>query len=187
MLTETNRDVLTRLIGQKALVLYALYDAAQDNTLLADLQRTDITHDCLFAGYKAITLRNVAPYLVSCADFHGNAQDFLETIWQRGVSMLVEAAAPAEQVRLQLKKNAYVKNSDGIQCYFRYYDARAFSRFMRAATNAQLCHLFGNAICTIYWHDTTTDAIASLSRKTPGLIGRLFDPGNAHFDIQTLS
>ncbi|GAC1569403.1 MAG: hypothetical protein NVS3B3_23780 [Aquirhabdus sp.] len=103
--------------------------------------------------------------------------------------MLVEASNPVEQIqiKLQLKKNAYVKNSEGKECYFRYYDSRAFSRFIRVATSIQLRYLFGSSIEAIYWIDTATNGIMRLSRKTSSLIGRLFDSGNVDFDIQRLS
>lgn len=187
MQVEANQKVIKQLVEQKAQTLYALYDAAQDNSLLADLQWDNISHDCLFAGTKEISLRNVAPYLFSCQRFQEKPQDFISKIWQRGVSMLIESTASAEQIKLQLKKNAYVKNSDGITCYFRYYDARAFSRFMRVANTPQLSQLFGSAIKTIYWQDATNENMLALTKKTAGFLDRILDPGTADFDITHLS
>lgn len=187
MLAISNQSVLQVLLNQKANSLYALYDAAQDNSLLNDLKKDNIAHDCLFTGIKEITLRNVAPYLLSCSHFEHNPDKFIDNVWARGVSMLVESSASVDQLKVQLKKNAFVKNSGGVECYFRYYDARAFSRFIRSATDTQLSCLFGTAIHAIYWLDTTTNGIVGLIQKKPGLIGRIFDAGNVDFDIQKLS
>lgn len=187
MLTDANRSALIQLVGQKAPMLYALYDAAQNNSLLANMQRHNIPHDCLFSGAKGVTLRNVAPYLLSCQHFAGNPERFLDAMWQRGVSMLVEGAEPLEQVKLQLKKHTYVTNSEGVECYFRYYDARAFSRFTRIANGAQLNQFFGSAIRAIYWHDSETQGINGLAKKPPGALDRLLAVENASFDITKLS
>ena len=177
---------LQRLLATRAGSLYALYDAARDKSLLAYLGQRGIAHDCLYAGVKAITLKDVAPYLVSCRDFGAQPARFIDDIWRRGVSMLVESDGPVDALRQQLKKNAFVKNADGAACYFRYYDARAYSRFMRVASNEQLGQLFGTAIRAIYWVDTSSGELTALRRKPSGMLGRLFDPAGAQFDLHSL-
>lgn len=186
MLAESHKMALQLLLSKKAKNLYALYDAAQDNSLLIDLQKNNIPHDCLFSGVKELTLRNVAPYLLSCHQFEQNTSDFVDNIWHRGVTMLVESAASVEQVKLQLKKNTFIKNSEGVECYFRYYDARAFSRFMRLATNEQLGNLFGNTVKTFYWLDSTTNGIVGLIKKPSSMIDRILKV-HPDFDIEKLS
>lgn len=185
-MSAKERAALRRLFDSRAATLYALYDAAQDRSLLDAFGRDGIAHDCLFGGTKAITLAKVAPYLVACRQF-GDADAFLDQAWSRGVSMLVDSPASPDQLRMQLKKNAFVKNSAGTECYFRYYDARAFSRFVRAATNAQLEQLFGGAVRAIVWQDSVSQSLMSLAHKPSGLVKRLLAPDTADFVTTPLS
>jgi hypothetical protein len=187
MAVDAQRAILRRQLGDRADTLYALYDAASDPSLLADLRRAGIAHDCLFGGVKAVTLANVAPYLIACRQFSGGIDGLLDQVWERGVSMLIDSAAPPEQLRIQLKKNAFVKNSAGNECYFRYYDARAFSRFVRAATNEQLGQLCGSAVRSIVWQDSFSQGLASLAHRPSGLVKRILAPDTADFEITPLS
>ena len=100
MLAESHKVALRQLLNKKGKNLYALYDAAQDNTLLIDLKKNNIPHDCLFSGVKKFTLSNVAPYLLSCYQFEQNTSGFVDDIWYRGVTMLVESTDSADQVKL---------------------------------------------------------------------------------------
>ncbi|RSZ59184.1 DUF4123 domain-containing protein [Massilia atriviolacea] len=187
MAADPHRAILRRQLGQRADTLYALYDAASDRSLLDELRRDGIAHDCLFGGVKATTLADVAPYLIACRQFAGGIDSFLDKVWGRGVSMLIDSAAAPEQLRMQLKKNAFVKNSAGAECYFRYYDARAFSRFVRAATNEQLGQLCGSAVRAIVWQDSFSQGLASMAHKPSGLVKRILAPDTADFEITPLS
>ena len=187
MQEKLNEIALLKLIEKKSDVLYGLYDAAQGVNLLDEFQKNGISHDCLFSGIKEITLRDVAPYLFSCHQFGKNSEYFTNNIWKKGVSMLLEGAEPMEKIKFQLKKNTYVKNSKNAECYFRYYDARAFSRFMRIANAGQLDQLFGSAIQTIYWLDVKTNGIVGLNKKRSSFIDRFLDSGSSNYNILKFS
>ncbi|CUI05989.1 DUF4123 domain-containing protein [Massilia antarctica] len=186
MMNEATRNALGRLLSERGGTLYALYDAAADNSLLGDLQRDGVTHECLYSGTKAITLRNVAPYLIPCAQFQSNVAGFINQVWHRGVTMLVESGSWWEALKVQLKKNSYVRNSEGEVCYFRYYDARAFARFVRLASNDQLSDFFGSACRTIYFEDAGSGKIIALAGKRKKLISRIFDPDAMQFDARDI-
>ncbi|MCE3607077.1 DUF4123 domain-containing protein [Massilia sp. P8910] len=186
MMNEATRHALDRLLSERSGTLYALYDAAADNSLLADLQRDGVQHECLYSGTKEITLRNVAPYLIPCAQFQSKVAGFVDEIWHRGVTMLVESEAGCEALKIQLKKNSFVRNSRGVECYFRYYDARAFERFVRLANNAQLSEFFGSACRAIYFYDAGSGKILALGGKKKPLISQIFDPGAMRFDVRDI-
>ncbi|MDQ1834940.1 DUF4123 domain-containing protein [Massilia scottii] len=181
---DATRNALHRLLSERSGTLYALYDAAADNRLLVDLQRDGVTHECLYSGTKAITLRNVAPYLIPCAQFQSDVAGFIDHVWHRGVTMLVESDAGCDALKVQLKKNSFVRNSQGVECYFRYYDARAFARFVRLANNDQLSQFFGSACRTIYFEVTGSGKIIALTGKRTKLISRIFDPDAMRFNVR---
>lgn len=156
---------LSQLLTRKAGVLYALYDSAQHPRLLPLLQRHRVPHACLYDGVKGVTLANVAPYLIPCQYYAQHPLDFLDAIWQAGVGMLVESGAGVEQVKCQLKKSAFVKNSAGTDCYFRYYDARVFSRLTQVVYVEQLGMLFGNIIDAIYWRDPLSGSVQRVCKN----------------------
>ncbi|WP_166885451.1 DUF4123 domain-containing protein [Massilia sp. CCM 8734] len=186
MTDDATRKALHRLLGEHSGTLYALYDAAADNGLLSDLQRDGVTHECLYSGTKEITLRNVAPYLIPCAQFGADAMAFVDQVWHRGVTMLVESDAGCDALKIQLKKNSFVRNSEGVECYFRYYDARAFARFVRMTNNEQLGQFFGSACRKIYFEDTGSGKIIGLTGKKTSLISRIFDPGVMQFEVRDI-
>lgn len=186
MTDDATRKALHGLLSERSGTLYALYDAAADNGLLSDLQRDGVTHECLYSGTKEITLRNVAPYLIPCAQFGPDAAAFIEQVWHRGVTMLVESDAGCEALKIQLKKNSFVRNSEGVECYFRYYDARAFARFVRMANNEQLGQFFGSVCRTIYFEDAGSGKIIALAGKKTTLISRIFDPGMMQFEVRDI-
>lgn len=186
MSNDAMRKALHRLLGERGGTLYALYDAAADNTLLSELQRDGITHACLYSGTKEITLRNVAPYLIPCAQFGADAAAFIDKVWHRGVSMLAASDAGCEALKIQLKKNSFVRNSEGVECYFRYYDARAFARFVRMASNEQLDQFCGSACREIYFEDAASGKMIALARKKTTLVSRILDPGVMQFDVRNI-
>ncbi|ATQ73126.1 hypothetical protein CR152_00335 [Massilia violaceinigra] len=187
MANDATCNALHRLLSERSGTLYALYDAAADNSLLADLQRDGLTHECLYSGTKAITLRNVAPYLIPCEQFQADVAGFTDQVWHRGVTMLVESEAGCEALKVQLKKNSYVRNSEGEVCYFRYYDARAFARFVRLASNDQLSEFFGSTCRTIYFEDAGSGKIIALAGKRMKLISRIFDPDAMQFAVRDIA
>lgn len=170
---ERQQAILRHLLTTRAQSLYAFYDAAQEPQLLGELADSGAEFACLYSGVKAITLSDVAPYLISCRPFHTDPDRFIQSYWQRGITMLAESTEDFEQTRLQFKKNTYLQNSNGATCYFRFYDARAFSHFIRIATEPQLLSLFGNDIKTIYWLDSETQEIIGLRRQETSLVNRL--------------
>ncbi|UOD31885.1 DUF4123 domain-containing protein [Massilia violaceinigra] len=186
MLNDLTRKALHRLLGERSGTLYVLYDAAADNDLLGDLQRDGVTHECLYSGTKEVTLRNVAPYLIPCAQFGADAAAFIDQVWHRGVTMLVESDAGGDALKIQLKKNSFVRNSEGVECYFRYYDARAFARFVRMANNEQLGQFCGSACRAIYFEDAGSGKIIALAGKKTTLISRIFDPGTMRFEVRNI-
>lgn len=187
MASDATRSALYRLLSERGATLYALYDAAADNGLLGDLQRDGVTHACLYSGTKEITLRNVAPYLIPCAQFGSGAAAFIQRVWRRGVTMLVESEAGSEALKIQLKKNSFVRNSAGVECYFRYYDARAFARFVRMANNEQLGQFMGSACSSVYFEDASSGKIIALAGKKTTLITRIFDPGVMQFEVRDIA
>ncbi|HEX8612068.1 MAG TPA: DUF4123 domain-containing protein [Telluria sp.] len=186
MSNDATGHALHRLLSERSGTLYALYDAAADNSLLADLERDGVTHECLYSGTKEVTLRNVAPYLIPCGQFESDAAAFIKQVWHRGVTMLVESDAGCEALKIQLKKNSFVRNSEGVECYFRYYDARAFARFVRMANNEQLGQFFGSACRTIYFEDAGSGKIIAVAGKKTTLISRIFDPSAMQFDVRDI-
>jgi hypothetical protein len=165
-MSDTEHALLA-LLASKAEILYGLYDSAQYPALLPALQRYDIQHACLYDGVKSITLGKVAPYLISCRHFAKNPIDFLDSIWQRGVTMLMESNVSIEETKRHLKKNTFLKDAAGVDCYFRYYDARAFSRFIRVAHTEQIKAFIGEIICAIYWIDPESKTIQYLTGEEP--------------------
>jgi Domain of unknown function (DUF4123) len=157
---------LDALLKTHSRELFALYDAAQDQSLFKELPKFDIQYTCLYQGVKAQTLKKVAPYLIECKSFGGSPQLFMDKFWGKGISMLVQSKSPFEAVKHQLRKSAFVKNSAGTECYFRYYDSRAFVQFFEITTQKQMLDFFGEVIQAIHWHDKQTNQLCTLKKTS---------------------
>jgi Domain of unknown function (DUF4123) len=176
-------NFLMQLIQTHSRHLYALYDSAQDEGLGKELSNLDVTYSCLYEGLKAQTLRRVAPYIIECKNFENNPQKFLSTFWGRGVSMLVQSKSTFEAVRHQLRKNAFVKNSQGVECYFRYYDSRAFSQFFEIANQGQMEFFFGTDIQAIHWNDKRINQMVTLTKTSKNFLDKMTTQNFTEFEF----
>jgi Domain of unknown function (DUF4123) len=176
-------NFLQRLIQVHCRQLYALYDSAQDESLGKELPHLDVMYSCLYEGLKAQTLRRVAPYMIECKNFENNSEKFLGTFWGRGVSMLVQSNSTFEAVRHQLRRNAFVKNSQGVECYFRYYDSRAFGQFFEIANQGQMDNFFGTHIQAIHWHDKKMNRMLTLTKSSKNFLDKMTTQNFTEFEF----
>jgi len=164
-------DAFIALLEDKRDSLYMLIDSARDrHQLVPWLRRTQgLDAKCLFSGLRAVALAGVAPYLAQLPQRNAAMSWVMHKYWGSGKcwSVIVESEANFEQTCLQLKKSLMVE-LDGKQAYFRFYDARAFEKFLSIGSILQMEHIFGDCIEQIYFAPAALSAAPLMAvRRVP--------------------
>ena len=112
-----------------ALHLYAIVDAAQDESLYALIQECP-EQVCLFAGTLAHPLELVAPYLVRLAPDTRLAREWQRTGWGMNWGILLRSARNLEELRRHFRQFLQAMLPDGQIVLFRFYDPRVFRTYL---------------------------------------------------------
>jgi hypothetical protein len=110
-----------------------LYQAIEENE----------DHRCLYEGDSESMLGAVAPWLFQ---FHRNS-DFVDLVVEHGAKnnwgVIVRSSIEEEELYRHLRKFLIVKQEDGKELYFRFYDPRVLREFLPTCSADQLKDLFG--------------------------------------------
>ncbi|MBF0304633.1 MAG: DUF4123 domain-containing protein [Alphaproteobacteria bacterium] len=124
---------------------FLLLDAARDEALypmLYDLDE-DLLIQSLYQGDTAVTLAEVAPYLVALRPGDEAARRLHDLIWGNGWGMLLHAPLSFSAVRRHLRKFTLVFTEAGSGLVFRFYDPRVLQIFLPTCEPADACKLIG--------------------------------------------
>jgi hypothetical protein len=110
--------------------LYGIVDAAQDAELAFEAERRfGVKIRMLFQGEAAQYMTEVAPYLVPIDP----GSEYLESWaqrWGKNVGVLLTTAADPAKLFRHLREIFVVKDEEGHEYFFRYYDPRVLRAFM---------------------------------------------------------
>ena len=96
---------------------------------------------CLYSGESKQKHANLAPYLVTVDEAMVDWID--ETLSGKFWGVFLVCDSDTEEVRRHLKKFLMVKNPNGKELFFRYYDPRVLPTFLQSATEQELESFFG--------------------------------------------
>ena len=147
--------------------LYGIVDAAQDKDLAFEARdRFKLPIRMLFQGEAAEYMGDVAPYLVPIDP----ASEYLECWAQRlgkNAGILLTTSAHPEKLFRHLREVFVVKDEEGQEYFFRFYDPRVLRPFLPTCTPEQALEFFGpvsSCLCA-------AEASESLLRFTVGKSG----------------
>jgi len=123
--------------------LFGIVDGAQDLELANEAKSfygQEITN--LFAGDMAASVADVAPYLVPIDPASGYLENWARR-WGKNVGILLISAAEPAKLHAHLRDIFTVKDEQGQQYFFRYYDPRVLRSFFPACNGAELATFFG--------------------------------------------
>ena len=123
--------------------LYGVVDAAR-SVELAYAAKTMFGADMqsLFLPDLHPHLWNVAPYLVPVEPQSGYL-DHWAPHWDKNVGVLLVSAAPPDTLHEHLRKIFVVRDEQGQEYFFRFYDPRVLRGFLPTCSPAQLAEFFG--------------------------------------------
>jgi hypothetical protein len=134
---------LLEILRRQPEPLFVLLDAARDRRVLQLLRSSEAEYQSLYEGEKGKELEEYAPYLVSLPP----QSDFLGTLinegWGKSWGLFLTSDRPFAKVRRYLRQFLLVKDEDGRELYFRFYDPRVMRQFLPTCEMAEAARLFG--------------------------------------------
>ena len=123
--------------------VFAVLDGASVPGLLKALYQHKPEHICLYRGELKPDLAECAPYLVRLEENSEFTKWVLEEGWGKHWGIFAVAAATMVAMRKHFRTFLMVKNPEGKQVYFRYYDPRVLRVYLPTCNVGEIQILFG--------------------------------------------
>lgn len=137
------QDRLLTYLAQLPGPLFAMIDAARHPAALAELLVHEELYYSLYDGVEGTSLDGVAPYLVELPNTSSLLQTLIREHWGRAMFSLIVAQLEFKLLRRHLRRFLMVKNEQGEQLYFRFYDPRVLRVFLPTCTPNECTEFFG--------------------------------------------
>jgi hypothetical protein len=124
--------------------VWMIVDAARDRRIFGLLLECFYSqHSCLFSGPIAPELQVAAPYLVQLSYDDKKTRKFLQMAWSNSWGVFVKCNVRLEVLRRHLRTFLLVRDEDGSQLMFRYYDPRILRVYLPTCRAGELETVFG--------------------------------------------
>jgi hypothetical protein len=123
--------------------VFALLDAARDEQIYPALLKADCEWVCLYRGDTAVTMAEVAPYLVQL-DSHARFTSWLlEKGWGNSWGLFLHTTVAIERLQAHFRRLVMAQLPDGKMVYFRFYDPRVMRAYLPTCTPEEREAMFG--------------------------------------------
>jgi len=123
--------------------VYALLDAARDESIYPKIVNSDLESTCLFQGENARKLAWVAPYLVLLRRDDPFTEWVVENGWGKSWGVFAGSPAPLNELKRHFRTFLMVYDDEGSSLYFRYYDPRVLRAYLPTCNAEELGSVFG--------------------------------------------
>ncbi len=124
--------------------LYAILDAARNIDIAYQLQNIpNVEYVSLYKGRKEEPMWDAAPYLVRCVRDSEFFNWVIERGWGDSWGIFVTSKASLEDLCKHFQEFLVVRDEDGKQLYFRFYDPRILPLFLSTCAREQRVEFFG--------------------------------------------
>lgn len=127
--------------------LFAILDAARDQRVLAVLLESQARYQSLYEGPKGETLNDVAPYLVQLPKDADLLRILIQEGWGKSWGIYLKCYAEFQEVRRYLRHFLEVRQPDGEQVYFRFYDPRVLRVYLPTLASTEAGAFLGPIHC----------------------------------------
>jgi hypothetical protein len=122
---------------------YALLDAARDDRIYPAILRADCEWTCLYRGDAAVTMAEVAPYLVQLERASAFTSWVIAEGWGNSWGVFLNTTVTMEALRNHFRRLVMVQLPDGRSVYFRFYDPRVLRVYLPTCTPEEIAAVFG--------------------------------------------
>ena len=125
--------------------VHVLLDAARDENIYPAVVDFDGEYHCLYEIYQGIpkALAEAAPYLIKLQPEHPFTTWLISEGWGDSWGIFLESGASLTELRSHFRKFLMVKDEEGKELYFRYYDPRVLRPFLPTCNETELETFFG--------------------------------------------
>src|SRR5262245_30540521 len=123
--------------------LYALLDAAREKRIPKQLHEIQAEFVSLYRGEPEVTLADVAPYLVRIGENSKVLEWILGSGWGRSWGLFAISAADLDGLRRHFRRFLLVRDPDGKELYFRFYDPRVLRVYLPTCTGPETKRFLG--------------------------------------------
>lgn len=131
------------LFAEPEAATFVVLDGASAPGLLKSLHQLKPEHICLYRGELTPDMAQVAPYLVRLQPEADFTAWVLEEGWGNHWGIFAVAPANMTAMRKHFRTFLMVKNPEGKQVYFRYYDPRVLRLYLPTCNEAETKVIFG--------------------------------------------
>lgn len=175
MLTDLQiRKLKHRLFHGEDLHHYAVLDGASIDDLLPVFEELAPEYICLYRGELDEELAACAPYLVKLEEDSEFTDWIVAEGWSNHWGIFASSDAEMKEVRKHFRTFLIVKDPDGKQIYFRYYDPRVLRIFLPTCLPHELDQLFG-PLSAYHCEDEDPGNLLSFSRRNGELKTRTIE------------
>lgn len=148
--------------GRETPRVYALLDAARDESIYPKILDSGVESTCLYRGEKAMTLAWVAPYLVELHREDPFTEWLLENGWGKSWGVFVVSEATLSELKRHFRAFLMVYDEENNPLYFRYYDPRVLRVYLPTCNAGELAIVFG-PVGTYFLEDNDGTALLEFS------------------------
>ena len=123
--------------------VFARVDAARDEQIYPALLRADCEWLCLYRGDAAVTMAEVAPYLVELQPYARFTWWLLEKGWGNSWGVFLHAPVKMDRLQAHFRRLVMAQLPNGKMAYFRFYDPRVLRAYLPTCTPAEKEMMFG--------------------------------------------
>jgi pSer/pThr/pTyr-binding forkhead associated (FHA) protein len=127
--------------------LFALLDAARDPKVLQLLRESKEEYQSLYEGVQGEVLADFAPYLVQLPAPSAFLERLVREGWGKSWGVYLMCSKPLAEVRKHFRHFLLVKDPEGKEFYFRFYDPRVLRVFLPTCTPQETSEFFGPIRC----------------------------------------
>lgn len=139
---EMSLDEMRTLVGGEPGTVYAVLDACDEPRVPPQVNAWGPERAVsLYRGSAEYEYWAIAPYLVSVDD--AALEWIIETLWDEPWGIFVITTDDLATVRKQLRRFLTVKDPEGNEVFFRFYDPRVLPTFLTTCTPHEAGQFFG--------------------------------------------
>lgn len=139
---------------------YAVIDGASCEELLDKIGEFSPEYFCLYAGEIEPDVAEVAPYLVALKAGHPFTEWFLANGLGRHWGIFARSPADLRTLRRHFRGFLMVRDPEGKQLYFRYYDPRVLRVYLPTCNPEETRYIFGPVMTLLTEGEDATVAIS---------------------------
>ncbi len=123
--------------------IYTLLDAARNESIYPEIMDFDDEYCCLFGEGIPAVLAKASPYLIKLQSDSPFTSWLISEGWGDSWGIFLESRASLEDLKQHFCKFLKVKDEEGKELFFRYYDPRVLRNYMPGCNNAEADVFFG--------------------------------------------